>query len=127
MTDKLKLNNHDAYCVEWYRRLIADGTAEDGQRIAVQMHDEAMRLTADLNRANDECLQIDKNATTVKKEHKAEIKKLRAECDKVVEHIEQVMKYCNNRACKFCKKRPKRNDIHCIECNPKYSGLEESE
>lgn len=40
----MKINNHDAYCVEWYRRLIADGTAEDGQRIAVDMHDQLREL-----------------------------------------------------------------------------------
>lgn len=36
----MKINNHDARCIDWYRRLIADGTAEDGQRIAVEMHDK---------------------------------------------------------------------------------------
>lgn len=40
----MKINNHDAYCIEWYRRLIADGTAEDGQRIAVDMHDQLREL-----------------------------------------------------------------------------------
>ena len=55
----------------------------------------------------------------------SEITRLKAERDKAVEHIEQIMKYCDNRACKICKRRPKRNDIHCIECSPKYSGLEE--
>ena len=40
----MKINNHDALCIDWYRRLISDGTAEDGQRIAVQMYEEVKRL-----------------------------------------------------------------------------------
>lgn len=45
--NEIKLTNHDARCLNWYRRLVADGTAEDGQRIAVMLEDECKRLVAE--------------------------------------------------------------------------------
>ena len=46
----MELNNHDAHCIDWYRRLVADGTAEDGQRIAVALYDENATLIAEVER-----------------------------------------------------------------------------
>lgn len=52
------ITNHDARCLDWYRRLIKDGLAEDGQRIAVEMEDryqcalaEILQLRAELEAA----------------------------------------------------------------------------
>lgn len=50
----MKINNHDAYCIEWYRSLIPDGLAEDGQRIAVEMHDQLRELELQIERDNPE-------------------------------------------------------------------------
>jgi hypothetical protein len=66
----MKINNHDARCIDWYRRLTADGTAEDGQRIAVDMHDQLAEVERELETLRSENAMLRRQRAP---EHRSEL------------------------------------------------------
>lgn len=55
-----KLNNHDEWCIDWYQTLLKDGTAEDGQRIAVLLYDQNTVLQSENAQLRSELKNVTK-------------------------------------------------------------------
>ena len=101
-----KCEIYDKYCTY-------DGWKEDYFKVAA---DTIEKLQADVDRANDECRQLDKNAAEVQREYKAEIERLKADLDRVTAErdkaAEDFYQYVQGgeEICAFC--------LHDHECEP---------
>ncbi len=108
---KIELNNYDMRSVDWYRLLVKEGTAEDGQRIAVLVYEQNKQL-------------------------KAENEQLKAQLDKAVEDMTEIAtsgygtairaRYCINKS-KRCTNSYNLCHESLTDCKGfSYRGLEDN-